>query len=108
MPRFEIKDNAMYFSTSEVGSYDIHLSIETKDGKKILEEDFSFDAVEFINKNEKMYKPAVFPSAGKQKKVERMLPHFTVQVYSRTIKKAPLSSLGDSSLGIFSKMIITK
>ena len=87
VPRFEIKDNAMYFSTSEVGSYDIHLSIETKDGKKILEEDFSFDAVEFINKNEKMYKPAVFPSTGKQKKVERMLPHFTVQVYSRTIKK---------------------
>ena len=87
VPHFEIKDNAMYFSTSEVGSYDISLSIETKDGEQILEENFSFNAVEFINKNEKTYKPAAFPSIGKQKKIENTLPHFTVQVFSRTIKK---------------------
>lgn len=87
VPHFEIKDNAMFFSVSETGSYDIYLSIETKDGEQILSENFSFNAVEFINKNEKTYKPAVFPSVGKQKKVEKMAPHFTVQVYSRTIKK---------------------
>ena len=87
VPHFEIKDNAMYFSVSEIGSYDVSLSIETSNGEIILEEKFSFNAVDFINKNEKNYKTAVFPSIGKQKKIEKTLPHFTVQVFSRTIKK---------------------
>jgi len=87
VPHFEIKDDAMFFSVSEVGTYDVLLSIETKNGEQILEENFSFNGLEFINKNEKTYKPSIFPSIGKQKKIEKRFPHFTVQVFSRTIKK---------------------
>ena len=95
VPQFEIKDDIIYFSVSEIGSYNILLSIKTREGENIVEESFGFTAIEFINKDEKTYKSAVFPSIGKQKKIETSLPHFTVQLYSRTIKK---EALKDSSM----------
>ena len=88
---FEIKDNTYYFSPPDVGKYEILLSIETKEGKEIIDEKFSYLALDFIPKAEKQYQPSVFPSKELRRREDVSLPFFTVQVYSKPSKQEAIA-----------------
>ena len=91
LAKFEIRDNIYYFSAPDVGKYEILLSIETKEGKEIIEEKFNYFALDFISKADKGYEPSVFPSKELRKREDVPLPFFTVQVYSKPNKKEAIA-----------------
>lgn len=88
---FEIKDNVYYFSSPDVGKYEVFLSIETKKGEKIIDEKFNYLALDFIAKAEKQYEPSVFPSKELRRREDASLPFFTVQVYSKPSKEEAIA-----------------
>ena len=87
VPEFEIRDDFYYFSAPEIGTYEIHLSIETKNGKKVISEKFNYLAMDFIAKADKQYQLSTFPSKELRRRTPIEAPYFTVQVYSKPNKK---------------------
>lgn len=87
IPKFEIKDNHLYFTPEEEGQYSIDLSVETLGGEMILKEKFNYKAIFQINPSKKSYEDSKLPLKENKKETSSMLKsYYTVQVYSRTDK----------------------
>ena len=121
IPRFEIDNNAMYFSPEETEKYVMSLSVETSGGDLIVEEKYYYEGVENLAEIDKNYRNTRFPSepieaknqetapvvseskevmSESKKKDEPLSNYFTVQIYAREIKEDAYTDLsGLNSLG---------
>ena len=87
IPKFEIKDNHLYFAPQKEGEYSVELSVETLGGEMILKEKFNYKAILQIDPLKKSYENSQLPSKENKKETTQMLKsYYTVQVYSRTDK----------------------
>ena len=86
IPKFEIKDNHLYFTPEEEGNYTINLSVETLGGEMIIKEEFNYKAVFQIDISEKSYTESD-PIEKKDKKNSTLSTYYTVQLCAKTVKE---------------------
>ena len=97
IPKFDIKDNNLYFTPEEEGKYNINLSVETLGGEMIIKENFNYKAVFQLDVSQKSYIESK-PTNQENKNNKLISTYYTVQLCSKTIKEeaeVELSKLKD-------------